>query len=50
MKRKLLKVGNGWAVFLPKVLIELLDIDPETDQIEMEVQNKVLTIQKSKEK
>lgn len=50
MKRKLSRSGNGWAVFLPKVLIELLDINPETDQIEMEVQNKVLTIQKSKEK
>ena len=46
MKRKLSKSGNGWSVFLPKVIIELLDINPEIDKIDMEVENKVLKIKK----
>ena len=50
MKRKLSRSGNGWSVFLPKVIIELLGINPETDQIEMEVENKILKIKKSEEK
>lgn len=49
MKKSLTKVGNSWALLLNKTLIELLDINPETDQIEMEVENKVLKITKSKE-
>ena len=47
MKRKLSRSGNGWSIFLPKVIIELLDINPETDQIEMEVENKILKIKKT---
>jgi len=50
MKRKLSRSGNGWSVFLPKVIIELLEINPESDQIEMEVENKVLKIKKAQEK
>lgn len=49
MKRKLSKSGNGWAIFLPKVVIELLELNPEIDQIEMNIENKVLTIKKSDE-
>ena len=47
MRRRLSQPGSGWAVFLPKVIIELLGINPETDKIEMEVENKVLKIKKS---
>ena len=47
MKRNLSKSGNGWAVFLPKVIIELLDINPEVDKIDLEVENKVLKIKKA---
>lgn len=49
MKRKLSKSGNGWSIFLPKVVIELLELNPEIDQIEMNIENKVLTIKKSDE-
>ena len=47
MKRNLSRSGNGWAVFLPKVIIELLDLNPEKDQIELEVENKILKIKKA---
>lgn len=49
MKRKLSRSGNGWSIFLPKVILELLEINPETDMIEMDVENKVLKIKKSTE-
>lgn len=39
MKRKLSRSGNGWSIFLPKVILELLEINPETDMIEMDVEN-----------
>ena len=47
MKRKLSRSGNGWSIFVPKVIIELLGLNPEADQIEMEVENKTLKIQKA---
>lgn len=47
MKKNLTKVGNSWALLFTKTIIELLDIDPENDKIEMEVENKVLKIKKS---
>lgn len=47
MKKSLTKIGNSWALLFTKTIIELLDIDPENDKIEMEVENKVLKIKKS---
>ncbi len=50
MERKLFRAGNGWSLFLPKVIIELLKIDPENDTVEMQVENDVLKIKKVKQK
>ena len=49
MKRNLYRAGNGWSIFLPKVIIELLKIDPENDLIEMQIENDVLKIKKAKD-
>ena len=46
MERKLFRAWNGWSLFLPKVIIELLKIDPENDTIEMQIENDVLKIKK----
>ncbi len=46
MERKLFRAGNGWSLFLPKVIIELLKIDPENDTVEMQIENDVLKIKK----
>ena len=46
MIRKFFKTGNGWSLFIPKVIIELLKINPENDSIEMEIENEVLKIKK----
>ena len=46
MERKLFRAGNCWSLFLPKVIIELLKIDPENDTVEMQIENDVLKIKK----
>jgi antitoxin component of MazEF toxin-antitoxin module len=48
MIRKLFRTGNGYSLFVPKVIIELLKIDPDKDSIEMEIENDVLKIKKLK--
>ncbi len=47
MKRKLMRSGNGWAIFIPKTILKLIDIIPEKDKIELEVENKVLNVKKA---
>lgn len=47
MNRKFFKSGNGWALFVPKAILELLKIDPEKDFIEMQIENDVLKIKKT---
>jgi antitoxin component of MazEF toxin-antitoxin module len=49
MIRKLFRTGNGYSLFVPKVIIELLKIDPDKDSIEMEIENDVLKIKKLRE-
>ena len=47
MERKFFRTGNGWSLFIPKIIIELLKIDPDKDTIEMQIENDVLKIKKS---
>ena len=46
MKRKFTKIGNSWAMLFTKTMIEMLDVDPETDEVEVEYNQKVLTMKK----
>ena len=46
MERKFFRTGNGWSLFIPKVISELLKIDPEKETIEMQIENDVLKIKK----
>ncbi len=48
MNRKFFKSGNGWALFVSKTILELLKVNPETDFIEMQIENDVLKIKKIK--
>ena len=50
MKKKLFKSGNAWVLLLQKAVLELLDINPETDEVELEIENKVLKVKKSSDK
>jgi len=47
MKKKLYRSGNAWALLIQKAILQLLEIDPELDEVELEVENKVLKIKKS---
>ena len=38
MKKKLSRSGSGWALFMPKTLLELIDVDPEKDMLEVKVE------------
>ena len=48
MKKKLYKSGNAWALLIQKAILQLLDINPETDELEIEVENKTLKVTKAK--
>ncbi len=47
MKKKLSRSGSGWALFMPKTLLELIDVDPETDYLEVKVENDTVKITKA---
>ena len=50
MKRKLVPSGNGWAIYIQKDILKLLQINPEKDQAIFTVEYKTLKIAKIKEK
>ena len=47
MKKKLFKSGSAWVLLLQKAILELIDINPEEDEVELEVENKVLKVKKA---
>ena len=47
MIKSLAKCGSGWSLYMPIPIIELLNINPETDMVEYCVNGQVLTITKS---
>lgn len=47
MKKKLIKSGNAWVLLMQKAILELLDINPEEDEVELEIENKVLKVKKA---
>ena len=50
MKKKFTKIGNSWAILFTKTMLEMLDVNPETDQVEIEFEKKVLRMEKEKNK
>ena len=49
MKKKLSRSGSGWALFMPKTLLELIDVDPESDMMNIQVENNTIKITKAQE-
>ncbi len=47
MKKKLSRSGSGWALFMPKTLLELIDVNPEMDMLEVKVENNIIKITKA---
>jgi len=49
MKKKFTKIGNSWAILFTKTMLEMLDVNPESDQVEIEFNKKILTMEKEKQ-
>lgn len=49
MKKKLSRSGSGWALFMPKTLLELIEVDPEMDLLEIKVENNVIKLTKAQQ-
>ena len=47
MKKTLTRSGSGWALFMPKTLLELIDVNPEIDELEVKVENDTVKITKA---
>ena len=45
--KKLIKRNSSFGLTIPVAILEVLDIDPEKDQIEFDINGKVLTIKKA---
>ena len=46
MKKKFTKIGNSWAILLTKTMLEMLEINTETDQAEIEFDKNIMTVKK----
>ena len=46
MKKKFTKIGNSWAMLFTKTMLEMLDVNPETEQVEIEFDRKILNMKK----
>lgn len=47
--KKLSRAGSGWALFMPKTLLELIDVNPEFDMLKIQVENNTIKITKAEE-
>lgn len=48
--RKFSRKNTSWTLYMPSTIIELLDINPETDKLEIDVNGKRLIIKKAEER
>ena len=48
--RKLIRNGNGWALCINSIILELLDVNPETDMVRYTIENNKLIITKGNKK
>lgn len=47
MVRRLQRSGGSYALYLPNPLIEVLNINPETDMIDIDITNNEFTLKKA---
>lgn len=50
MRKTLFKSGNAWVLLIQKPILQLLNIDPEVDEVELTVENNVLKVKKYEKK
>ena len=42
------KTGSGWGIYLSKSMLEILEINPENDLIDINIEDNVLIVKKEK--
>ncbi|MDO5438114.1 MAG: hypothetical protein Q4F80_07960 [bacterium] len=45
--KKLAKKGNSWSLYIPVPLLELIDVAPEKDMIDITINEEILFIKKA---
>lgn len=45
--KKLSRSCSGWALFMPKTILELIDVNPEKDMLKIQVENNTIKITKA---
>ena len=46
MKKKFTKIGNSWAMLFTKTMLQLLDVNPEKEEVEIKFDKNKLIIEK----
>ena len=47
MSKKLVQIGTSWGLIIPKPILEMMGINPVLDNIDVDMENKVLKIKKA---
>lgn len=50
MKNKLYKSDNALALLIQKAFLQLMDINPETDEVEIDIKDKVMYVKKGEKR
>lgn len=45
MIKTLTERGNGWLLNIPKTMLKLMDLKPETSKVQLKIVNKILYVQ-----
>lgn len=48
--KKLVQIGHSWGIIIPKNILEIMRINPVLDEIDFDLDNKVLKIKKTDKK
>lgn len=48
IEKKIFQVGNSWVVTLPRTILDLLNINPVIDKVEMYIEDNEIRIRKLK--
>lgn len=47
MKRKFTRIGNSWAILFTKTMLEIMDINPEQDEVSIEFDRNKISMEKA---
>ena len=44
---KIRKTGSGWGIYMSKSMLEFININPETDYVDINIDNETIILQKA---